>query len=1209
MSKLAIFLLGPFQVTQAGQPVTEFETDLARALLAYLVMHVGRSFPREALAALFWPESPTAEALHALRQTLNRLRSALGADDLQNPLLQVTRQSIQFNPGSDFWLDVAAFNACLAATHQHPHRRLENCQSCNRQLLQASQLWRGDFLSGLNINSQDFQDWQTSSGEHLRIQAIETFEHLANHYEQHGNAGQARFFAWRQLELEAWREEAHRQLMRILAGSGQRSAAISQYETCRQVLDDELGVEPSDETTALYRQIRAGKLPQTEPPASNLPVYLTAFVGRENELEQISGLLQQRDCRLLSLVGLGGMGKTRLAVQAASREAASYRDGVVFVSLAALNSPAQVLPTLAHALQLNISPQQDLKTQLCKHLRSKEQLVIFDNFEQVLEAAGELNDLLRAAPGLQVLVSSRERLNLQGEWVHDVHGLAYACQGLPEGGPECSAMQLFAQVARRVRPDFSSDRNAIEQICRLVDGMPLAIELAASWARSLSGPEIAQEIRRDFGFLQTRLRDLPEQHRSLQAVFASSWAMLNDEERKCLRQLAVFHGGFEHEAAAAVSGATPALLAALVDKSWLRQDQRNQEIRYGLHDLVQRYAARQLEDEPQLKSAAQTRHAEYYTAWIGQQLAALKGNDQRPALHKIGIEIENARAAWSWSITNGSTAGIDLAWESLFLFHDLQGWFAEGESAFGQLAQAFEQAQDPAGRIMRGRGLACQGWFASKLGQVLLARMLLGQGLAVLQSTEARYDLALALCNQAVILMNLGLAGSAKEPFNASLSIFQELGDQERIVMTLNYLGHVSYRLGNTLDALRYCQAGLELARSNQLRQREADCLHSLGDICVHISQISEASEYYKQSLERYQQVNDPQGLSDTLVDLGMCTCVQGQYEAALDYLTRALPIKQNIGDRPGEALALMKLGHVTQKQDHPDLSLQHYEQGLSIVRETGDRRTEGELFVGLSTLASRQGDWATGMSRIRQGLEIFKEIGDRVAYADGLESLARMSLEQGDFSTAQAQFEETMAISNETGYQWGTSAALLGLGERSYHCGDAQTARIYARQALQQAAEMQIRPLQAGALLLLGHTLSAPEEQSEALESYQGALDIYQALGRPQNACEALAGLANLALTQGDLMRANELVAEILNLLETNSLDGSNNPLQVYLTCYRVLCAAQDARAAELLNAGYELLQARAARTGSPSLKGLYLENFPAHRELCAAWEKCLTP
>jgi tetratricopeptide (TPR) repeat protein len=453
--------------------------------------------------------------------------------------------------------------------------------------------------------------------------------------------------------------------------------------------------------------------------------------------------------------------------------------------------------------------------------------------------------------------------------------------------------------------------------------------------------------------------------------------------------------------------------------------------------------------------------------------------------------------------------------------------------------------------------------------------------------------------------MNLGLVTRAQEPFNVSLSIFQELGDQERIVMTLNYLGHMSYRLGNILDALRYCQAGLELARANHLRQREADCLHSLGDTCVHTSQISEAIEYYIQALDCYQQVNDPQGLSDTLVDLGMCTSIQGHYEAALDYLTRALPVKQKSGDRPGEAVTRMKLGHVTQKQNRLELALQHYEQGLSIVRETGDRRTEGELFVGLSTLASRQGDWATGMSRIRQGLEIFQSIGDRVAYADGLESLARMSLEQGDFSSAQAQFEETLAISNETGYQWGTCAALLGLGERSFYCGDPQTARIYARQALQQALEMQLRPLQARIRLLLGHTLSGPEEQSEAFESYQLALNLYRALDRPQNVCEALAGLAELARAQGDLMRANTLVAEILTLLATTRLDGSDDPLQIYLTCYRVLCASQDPRAADLLQAGYNLLQARSAGTGSPEIKRMYLENFPAHRELAAEWEK----
>ncbi|MFZ6026389.1 MAG: tetratricopeptide repeat protein [Chloroflexota bacterium] len=1204
MPQLSISLLGSFQVTQDGQAITSFETDLARALLSYLSMHAGTSFSRETLAALFWPDSPADEALHALRQTLNRLRAAIGDHDAENDYLLVSRRTLAFNSQSDFWLDVTAFNDLLASTRQHAHRRLETCRSCNQQLLQANHLWRSDFLDTLNVNSSPFQEWLTINRERLRIQAIETFTHLANYYEQYGDEELARFFAWRQLELEPWREEAHRQLMRLMAANGQRSTALTQYRNCQGILTKEFGIEPAAETAALYEQIRTDKIVTPKTLLTNLPVYLSAFVGRERELRQITEYLQQRDCRLLTLVGLGGMGKTRLAIQVAMQEAAGYRDGVVFVPLSALHSANQVLTALAQALRFAISPQQDLSVQLRNYLKQKELLIILDSFEHVLDAARQISDLLKQAPNVQVLVTSRERLHVQGEWVYDIGGL-----GIPQNGNteviDDSAVQLFTQVAQRVQPQFNGDLPTIKQICQLLDGMPLAIEMAASWRRVLSCAEIVQEIEQDLGFLYAEMRDMPEHHRSLDAVFSSSWAMLTSDERDVLCRLSVFRGGFGRAAATDIAGAHARQLAALTDKSWLRQEKHSveQSLRYGLHDLVQRYTAEQLAKQPDLEMLVHDRHSHYYATRLRQYLPILKGSKQKTALEEIAIDIENIRAAWNWAVNRRLVSDLEMAWESLFLFCDLQGWYQVGADACKQLALAFDLNGEVGERVMTGLGLACQGHFDSKLGHVQLARELLDQSIIVLQTTDAHYELALSLCHQAVILMNLGLANQAQGLFTMSLSYFQELGDPDRMATVLNYLGHVSYRLGDTSSALRYCQTSLALARSYQLRQREAESLHSLGDTCIHLSRVNEARGYYKQSLDCYREINALLGLSDTFVDLALCSLIQDQLTDAGYYLDQALPIKRQIGDRPGEALALVKSGHLAWRLNDYELAQSRYLDALEIVQKTGDQRTEGEIFMALGILAFTLGNGKNFWVDIKKALNIFKTIGDKVAYADGFVETGWIILRSGDFSTAEEYLRQSLTDCTEIGYKSGMARAFAGLGQLFYYLEAHEKAREYEQQALRLAIEIGARNIQANVLVLSGDTLGKLRRWREAAESYQYVLDIYPKSGRSQNTIEPLAGLADIAFVKGNLPDAQRYVEDVLSGLATVTPDGIRDPVRVCLVCYRVLKVDQDRRADEILATGYHYLQKRVKNVISEPLRSSYLQNIPSHRELLAEW------
>ena len=512
MAQLRIALLGSFQVTLDGKVDVTFETDPARALLAYLVMNAGTRFRRDVLATLLWPEEPRADGLHALRQTLSRVRRAIQDKQAEPAFLEITRQTIRFNPESTYWLDLDAFSQLAATIHQHPHRKLEACATCMQQVTQAADLYRGDLLTGLTLNSLPFQEWLVMERETLHRRAMEIFYYLATCHNRHASYQQAQRYARRQLELEPWREEAHRQLMRTLAASGQRSAALSQYEACCQILQAELHVASEEKTIRLYEQIRDGEF-ATASPLHNLPAPLTRFVGREDELDQITTLLNDPHLRLLTLVGPGGVGKTRLALAAAKRMAPHFANGAWFVPLMEVGQDSQehlrntLAVAIGAAIGIPFSGQETPQAQLLAYLRRQDTLLILDGFEHVLPGVEMVLEMLAQAPHLVVLVTSRTRLDVQAEQAVPVDGLLVPQDDDPDP-TKYSSVQLFLDRSKCPPSGDGEDLAQIARLCRLVAGTPLAIELASAWAEHLPLGEIIARLERDIASLPTTRRDL-----------------------------------------------------------------------------------------------------------------------------------------------------------------------------------------------------------------------------------------------------------------------------------------------------------------------------------------------------------------------------------------------------------------------------------------------------------------------------------------------------------------------------------------------------------------------------------------------------------------------------------------------------------------------------------------------------------------------------
>lgn len=865
MTRLALSLLGPFQILLDGQPVSGFAYQKARALLAYLAVEADRPHSRDTLVGLLWPDLPDTAARTNLRQALADLRKVLNDGETQPPFLLVTRDTIQFNPAGAYQLDVQVFSDLLDSCAQHRHRHIERCPACIARTEGALVHYRGDFLAGFMVgDAAPFEAWVVMKREVLHQQAQLALLRLANYYERRQQVERAHTYATRQLWLEPWREEAHQQLMRLYVLQGQRSAALAQYETCRRCLAQELGVAPSAETQALYEQIRAGEQrTQSQGPGATRPgpAFLASFpapptplVGREQELAELGEWLADPAHRLITITGPGGIGKSRLALRTAADHADEFRNGAVFVALAGVTAthflPHAILAALNVALQGHRLPHDQLRT----FLQNQELLLVLDNYEQLLPDVTLISDILHYAPQVTLLVTSRERLALQAEHLYELTGLDYPPSSQTALGAKSApdltryaAIQLFLQRVRQLLPRFSpngAEMAEIGRICQISEGMPLALELTATLLRDRPIVDIAQQIQQSAQLEANRLRDLPDRHRSMWTVFECSWRLLTPEEQRIFCRLAVFRGGFQAEAAQAIVNSTPELLTALVDKSLLRyQHESPARGRYHLHELLRQYANQKL-TESDAHEAIRRDHSAYFLQLAEQTAAELHGPQQKGWLAYLTREHDNLRAALSHCLLQAPDMALQLA-SALSDFWYFGGYFQEGRSWLGQALARTSSVQT----VARGTALIGAGRLAWIQGDFAQATNLAMEALTLFRALADRTHVASALNLLGNIQLFQNELKQARSFFEQALVLRRQSGNQAAFPHIVINLGLVAMYENDYLQAKSLLAESLAISQISQDQIFRAVCLANLGYLELYFGNLREAMPYVRDAV------------------------------------------------------------------------------------------------------------------------------------------------------------------------------------------------------------------------------------------------------------------------------------------------------------------------------------------------------------------------
>jgi predicted ATPase/DNA-binding SARP family transcriptional activator len=1049
---LGIQLLGAFAVRVDGSPVPDSAWRLRRSksLIKLLALAPERRLHREQVVDLLWPAGGAAgNSLHQVMYTARRALAASG------PRLTL-RDDVVALSSEDLWIDVEAFeSAAAAAREQHTVDAYRI----------ALALYTGELLP-----EDRYEDWTGARRESLRESRLGLLVELAELQAATGDAAGAIATLQRAVVDDPLHEAAHRALMRLFSDGGRRQQALAQYQQLRDALRRELEADPDPETRRLYRDILAGQheheAERLEPPtaqavvepaapASHVPRQLTSFVGRERELSELDGLLGHT--RLLTLTGPGGCGKTRLALEVATRRQGDFELGAHVVELAPIGDPALVGEETAATLGLRPRAERDPIEMLALHIGARRVLLVLDNCEHVIDACARLADrLLRECPNLSVLVTSRERLRIPGEVAWRVPSLSLPEQA-PEGTAELErseAVRLFSLRAGEAAPGFAltaENAAAVVEICRRLDGMPLALELAAARAAVLSPAQIAERLSDALALLRAGSRAGLTRQQTLRATLQWSHDLLGEPERALYRRLGVFAGSFGVEAVEGVcagdevaSGEALDLLARLAEKSLVQVEPGPEGHRYRLLETVRQDAAERL-----ARAGERERVAAAHLAWY-LALAEAADRDVDPdaaatwPVERVEAEHDNLRAALGSAIRHDPPAAVRLA-NALWWMWMTRGYFVEGAR---WLDEALAPAPEPTPQ--RARALFAAGGVALRMRHGQASEMLAyaEEALRITRRAGGHAE-ARALERFGCVAMGAFDWTLADERFAEGQELAERLGDEDVAVAIKQAQG--------TLAACR-CQNALarplleeSLCLLEAMPAERGPLFWATRNSVVVVPEGPAGAPrcFFEDTFCLFRAVRARAGMGYVLVNIAETWRSDGRYEPAREAMERAVALFREIGDDLGLGVALTALGNLARSTGELDAGMRCLEEALTIRRVARDSREIATTLTDMGMLARRGGERDEAGRLMDEAMAIYERTDD----GPGLQGIALnvglLQLDAGDPERARDLLERSVRLGRLQGTHRNRGWAAAHLAEALIAIGDAAAARAVLDEAV----------------------------------------------------------------------------------------------------------------------------------------------------------------